>query len=783
MVSEALKPNVQDLQQDVIELLGEISTLMNRASTALSSDGSSEKYAKFQQEVTNAARNVEDLELRMAIVAPMKAGKSTIINSIIGQEILPSRNTAMTTLPTEIVLNAKLTEPTLTLNPEILSVFQETHMALRDKMQELGSERTNQKIAQYPHLANLLQKIQNTDEFPVEAKASGVEEIKKTLTDLNDIIRLCSLIEPSKDPLGELIEVPRIETPFWTSQKNDHPQMLGNLVIVDTPGPNEAGENLRLAAVVREQLQKSAMVLIVLDFTMLKTKAAEEVKQEVQKVIQLQGKENLYILINKVDQRTDGDMTFEQVRQFVAAEFEISDSDNTNRVFEVSARRALSAANFIQEREQYPNLMLDEMQTARSLSQQVFGIDWEDELQEATPVQLGKKAERLWTKSGFTPFLDKAINTILEKVAPRCLRSALKLSLNRIEELSDDINVLKSAIEQDETQIRSEIDALKADIVELDTRRDLWQPKVESILENLKHDLDKYLTNINVEFSHTMNQSNLKPVRPSDSYYSFKEMNGAEIRELEPTDFTNIFLGNLYSNGIKELEFESEDKAYENSRIVADCLKEFIEFLLNKIIEDIEYLIEYYQQELDDENDCHPQEIIKKAQQRIEEKFNIILKMEPPNFKITAIDDVSNLPNKAISVSNYSLSVRFYNYFMRLFKSEQKTIKENRYRINLKLYLKEVNRLINKEVKLIEKEVQFFMEDKFTNHLNQYFQELKEYLGNYQSTLEQAIKEKKLSAEDNEARKHVISSLIYKSEKLIKPTNEFLASTNQLLCQ
>src|SRR5919202_3997845 len=120
MVSEALKPNVQELQRDVIDLLGEISALMNRASTDLSSDSSGEKYAKFQQEVTKAARNVEDLELRMAIVAPMKAGKSTIINAIIGQEILPSRNAAMTTLPTEIVLNAELTEPTLILTPEIL---------------------------------------------------------------------------------------------------------------------------------------------------------------------------------------------------------------------------------------------------------------------------------------------------------------------------------------------------------------------------------------------------------------------------------------------------------------------------------------------------------------------------------------------------------------------------------------------------------------------------------------------------------------------------------------
>jgi hypothetical protein len=66
-------------------------------------------------------------------------------------------------------------------------------------------------------------------------------------------------------------------------------------------------ENLRLQAVVAEQLRKSSMVLIVLDFTQLKNEAAEKVKQDVQRVIELRGKESLYVLINKVDQRRDGD--------------------------------------------------------------------------------------------------------------------------------------------------------------------------------------------------------------------------------------------------------------------------------------------------------------------------------------------------------------------------------------------------------------------------------------------------------------------------------------------
>ena len=74
MVAEVVRPNVQDLQQDVIELLGQISDLMSRASSNLSSDEPDNKYIDFEKQIRNATSKVENMELRMAIVAPMKAG-------------------------------------------------------------------------------------------------------------------------------------------------------------------------------------------------------------------------------------------------------------------------------------------------------------------------------------------------------------------------------------------------------------------------------------------------------------------------------------------------------------------------------------------------------------------------------------------------------------------------------------------------------------------------------------------------------------------------------------
>ena len=160
MVAEVLTPNVQDLQQDVIELLGEISNLMNRASTALSSDSVDNKYADFEKQIRNETSKVENLELRMAIVAPMKAGKSTIVNAVAGQDILPSRNSAMTTLPTEIIFDAELDQPILTLSPEVLAVFQNTLVSLRDRINEQGLERVKERLANYPILQEMPELIQ-----------------------------------------------------------------------------------------------------------------------------------------------------------------------------------------------------------------------------------------------------------------------------------------------------------------------------------------------------------------------------------------------------------------------------------------------------------------------------------------------------------------------------------------------------------------------------------------------------------------------------------------------
>lgn len=789
MVSAPLKPNVQDLQKDVIELLGEISALMNRASTALSSDGSSEKYAKFQQEVTNAARNVEDLELRMAIVAPMKAGKSTIINAIIGQELLPSRNAAMTTLPTEMIFDANLTEPLLILSPEIRDAFQRTFFALQDRIRKLGNEIVQEKIAQYPHLAKLALGIQAKTGGSIAEKISGHQRVINNLGALNDIVRLCSVLDPLADPLQYLTDVPRIYTPFWRSQKSAQANLLGNLVIVDTPGPNEAGENLRLVNVVSEQLQNSSLVLLVLDFTQLRTEAAEKVKQDVQRVIDLRGKENLYVLINKVDQRRKGDMTPEQVQQFVAAELGIGGSDNTERVFEVSARWAFSAANFMHELQQYPNTSIAQMKTTQALAQDVFGIDWEEELEEATIEDLQKKAERLWKKSGFAPFLEKAIGALMADAAPRCMISALNIASGCLAQLHDDVQLRGSAINEDEAEIRLQVGLLEDDLRCIEECR------------NRLHEVDRIKGQLYQSLNEILEALKQQAKVSLETYFNEEKYQRADFLQKGGIVFNNFFswfsqqfnsqeVLNAQSGSL--IEFKSYQEAEEFAEQALAYPKERINILLESVREQVRKRIEKSRQELTEllENETKP--IIKRARNRLNETFSVNLSLPTPPIDSDEVDftkpRIRNSTKWVEQGYEYKTVKRrkFTHWFWLVPKEEKVRVKrpdkkEDYYTVCLQEIIDESNKLIEQSIKNIKQGINQYLDEDFKQRIDTFFNDLDHYLSNYCDSLMQAQAAQQLSLDQKETLVMELNSLSSDAIKNLKMVDSKLEYTKNLM--
>ncbi|MEA5536979.1 dynamin family protein [Crocosphaera sp. XPORK-15E] len=794
----SLKPNAQDLQGDVIDCLEKIVELMGRARDILSGerhgDNSGEKYGVFQQEIKNAAQNVQQLELRMAVVAPMKAGKSTIVNAIVGQDLLPSRNAAMTTLPTEIVFKDGIQEPILILSEEIQQVFQNTLVSLNNKIREDGPEIIQEKTAQYPHLLELLKEIQTQPLFISKGSVTGRERITEQLTKLNDIVRLCSVIDPIKDPLNQLFDVIRIETPFLNSQETNQTENLGKLVIIDTPGPNEAGENLRLTAVVEEQLKRSSIVLIVLDFTQLNNEAAEKVKKQVQPIIDLIGKNNLYVLVNKVDQRRKGDMSPEQVKEFVSADLNLSESSKIDSVFEIAAIRAFTAAKYLLECQQNSHLDLDKnatiLQTAEALAQEVFGIDWEEDLEEATIEELQKKAKRLWKKSGFDLFLEKAINALMESAAPRCMLSALNLSRNRLLNITDDLKLRNSAILKDEQKLREEVDALEADLKRIDLSR-IQLKEVEKIRANLQSNLNKVLESLKEEA-----QVNIEDYFREESYQLaptfqkfdiiIRELFLIPISNFAPFGFSHKIKSALEYKSSNTIEFKTKQEADNFANDAIAWAKQRAETLLASTrdysIKEIDKarkdLIEFLEKET--------KPIIDKARNRLNQEFDVELSFpQPPSWEDNNLEKTQILVNHSTrkkTIQRSDKKRRWYVlWLLEVEHTWEDTVDENYYYVSLDSLIDTFNNSITKAVANINSQFIQYIDEEFKEEIDRYLDYLDEYLCRYRDSLKQAQQDQQLSLEQKNELTQNLSTLIPETSNYVEKVDSYLERTESLM--
>lgn len=774
MNSAALPFNVQGLQRDIVELLGQVSTLMSRASTQIwLQDGAEDKYEKYRQRIEEERRKVKNQELRMVIVAPMKAGKSTIINATIGQPLLPSRAAAMTTIPTEISFEAGLAEPILTLSPHTLSVFQESFLALKREVDNQGTiPQALKESSDYSLLEDLLNKIHTIPLFPVDSEVSGCQAINETLSDLNDMIRLCSILDLSSDPLKSLTDFPRVKTPFWHSQTARPPDQLGKLVIVDTPGPNEAGIGRRLQDLVSKQLDNSSLVLIILDFTQLKNEAAEDIKEQVQKTIRLRGKENLYVLVNKIDQRGDDDMNSEQLRQFVANNLQLVDANNTERVFEVSAKRAFLSANFLYKIQQQPDIHISEIKEAIPFLQEAFGLlGWENALKFFSKEHLQASGVTFWEQSGFDSFLDRAINSLMERALPLSMKSALQVSKTYIQILCEDVKIRNYANSVEEKRIRDSIKFLEKEIYKLQECRETLGIEIGKQKKQLRYKINQILEQAKKDAKPSLRS---KLERITQSLLKF---------------FKSVLISDKQDNKQNDIEFNQEQDAKEFARTVLNAMKLNVDSILNDTCEQIEEQVQNGVLDLNKLLGEWIEPIICGARERIKKDFSVTLNIEP-----IQLDKISTfLINPEINRKSTNFSEDIGDFVLRqipnLFRYMLDTEiqeRQNHYTVSLDSYVDQIGQGIEDQLDLIKMQVNQYIDIKYEQRINRYFNALNNYLGNYKDDLQQSLMDKNLSVEEQKKLKQTLESFAVGSEKaeidnLIKQINIRLGWINQLL--
>ena len=790
--------NLDSLQQEVITLLDEINLLIADTKADLN-DSTELQYDRFQAQISAMGQNVANLELRMAIVAPMKAGKSTIINAIAGQELLPSCAVAMTTLPTEIVFNSQQDRPTLYLSQNTISLFQQLERQLKQQIDRLGIEPLQQRLARYPHLLDLFAKVATESNFSLTESISGQDAITRVLNRLNHLIRIYSVIEPTQDPLSLLKDIPRIETPSLSLANQKQTEGMGNLTIVDTPGPNEAGDGLKLTAVVEEQLRRSSIVLIVLDFTQLNSEAAEVIKRQIQPIVESIGKDNLYVLVNKIDQRRQGDMTPEQVKEFVMADLDLEPDRHGNRVFEVAAVRAFTATKFLLEVQQNPQIQLLEIKSLTALAQEVLGIDWDEELDDITVKILVKKARKLWQRSGFAAFFASAIAVLMENAAPQCLTNALNLSRTNLLAIRDDLNLRYRAISQDTAKIQQEIKSLEADLTHIESCRERLSSMAE-IKIKLQQNLQIVLQQLKTEAAFDV-----------ENFFVEEEYLQADALKKADINARNLLLSNLsdfelfpkwVSENLKAgieyktagiVSFKTEAEAEYFTQEAVTKAKQRLENLILQVSQDIEQEIARAKENLEKFLVEETADIIERAKNRLQTAFKIQLDLPSPivpyRRDLTVEKQLVKTKSRLVDDGYEERLVRkraWYYWFgmVPFYKQEQfkKPYKqENYYTVSVHEIVKQINSASDMFIDEIENEITIYLEGELQQQVDNFFVKLDRYLSNYLQSLQQAQFDRQLGLDRRETLSHSLSKLVPKASDYIKRTDSYLSKTRQML--
>ena len=419
--------------------------------------------SQWTEVIKEEAYKVNHSEVTFVVVGTMKSGKSTTINAIVGNELLPNRNQPMTILPTIIRHCIGKAEPELTFsNPQPLNELIEI---LCQKLREKGNK---DGLDQIPFCATtdgkeLIQKILDGSLGKIRHHYHGNEEIFIFLKYLNDIWRLCNTDDIAIDinqylsHYHKIQDLPAIEVEFFHLRDQDD---AGRFALIDTPGPNEAGQHF-LKNFITDHLEKSSAIIVVLDYTQMNAEAEVEIRKSLNEIIHA-APNRLFVLVNKFDQKDRNGMDVETLRRYVATQL-FAGKLAKERVYPVSSKYAYLANRALNEL--LVNGKLSDYRInpwIEDFGQLALGACWEMEIDDIQEIK--SRGAKLWKNSLFDDPLAEIIKNGSENAALMSLKSAIAKMLEYDKQIIESIRLRVNALNTDIDVIENHINALDDDI-------------------------------------------------------------------------------------------------------------------------------------------------------------------------------------------------------------------------------------------------------------------------------------------------------------------------------
>lgn len=533
-------------------------------------DGKNKNGQLFDKQ--KALKRIEELEgeqiktarreMVLAVVGTMKAGKSTTINAIVGQEILPNRNRPMTSVPTLIRHVPGKTEPVLHL--EHIQPVRNLLIRLQEKLATPAGQQVVQTLQQTGDTRELLDIL--ADDVWLQNEYHGEDEIFTGLASLNDLVRLAAAMgtEFPFDEYAEVQKLPVIDVEFSHLVGMDACQ--GTLTLLDTPGPNEAGQP-QMEVMMQDQLQKASAVLAVMDYTQLNSKADEEVRKELNAIADVSAG-RLFVLVNKFDEKDRNGDGADAVRQKVSAMLN-SDVLPASRVYPGSSRQAYLANRALHELRKNGALPVDEA-WVDDFIREAFGPmveegDWKDS------TKVNKKAEKLWNISLIDQLITEVIQSSHSRAAALAVDSAAAKLMQNAENVSEYLSLRHQGLQQSIQSLQAHITSLLADIQEIEECQNEVTGDVRMAMEDINTKTGELLTKVCASLEEELNDYFRSGKRKEQQM--LEEENSAQPRERNAfAFFHDIFGTGNQHDRMRDFEPDSPEIKFSDRRAALELM-------------------------------------------------------------------------------------------------------------------------------------------------------------------------------------------------------------------
>ncbi|EOT6849544.1 dynamin family protein [Escherichia coli] len=504
------------------------------------SDSKNENRLLFDKQ--KALKRIEELEgeqiktarreMVLAVVGTMKAGKSTTINAIVGQEILPNRNRPMTSVPTLIRHVPGKTEPVLHL--EHIQPVRNLLITLQEKLATPAGQQVAQTLQQTGDTRELLDIL--TDDGWLKNEYHGEEEIFTGLASLNDLVRLAAAMgtEFPFDEYAEVQKLPVIDVEFSHLVGMDACQ--GTLTLLDTPGPNEAGQP-QMEVMMRDQLQKASAVLAVMDYTQMNSKADEDVRKELNAIADVSAG-RLFVLVNKFDEKDRNGDGADAVRQKVPAMLN-SDVLPASRVYPGSSRQAYLANRALHELRKNGTLPVDEA-WVDDFVREAFGRMKKDYVCKDSELAT-EGATDLWECSLIDQLITEVILSSHSRAAALAVDSAAAKLMQNAENISEYLSLRHQGLMQSIQSLQAHITSLLEDIREIAGCQEQVTADVRMAMEEIDARTRELLTGVCTSLEEELNDSFRSGKRKEQQM--LEEENSAQPRERNAFAFFHDIFG------------------------------------------------------------------------------------------------------------------------------------------------------------------------------------------------------------------------------------------------